>query len=78
MHRALLSWLTRNVGNTGGRPTPLRVHHLTRVPVPAPTRAHPLAGLWVADFTGAVVPPEDGRDAGLQVHRVPHMSVVHS
>ncbi|KAK9821708.1 hypothetical protein WJX81_000110 [Elliptochloris bilobata] len=51
----------------GGRPAPLRVHHLTRVPVPAPTRAHPLAGLWVADFSAAVDPPDDLRESGVQV-----------
>ena len=29
------------------------MHHLTRVLAPVPSRAHPLAGLWRADFTAA-------------------------
>jgi len=47
----------------GGRPAPLRVHHLTRVPMPAPTRAHPLAGLWRADF-GVPAGQNDGDGGG--------------
>jgi hypothetical protein len=48
----------------GGRPAPLRVHHLTRVPVPAPTRAHPLAGLWRADFGGPAGQGDGGGGGG--------------
>jgi hypothetical protein len=34
-------------GGSGSAPPPL-LHHFTRLPVPVPTRQHPLAGLWSA------------------------------
>lgn len=38
----------RKLSGSGSAPPPPLLHHFQRLPVPAPTRQHPLAGLWSA------------------------------